>query len=172
MTIPKELVQHLWKWESTKYHETPGDPGGPTKFGICQRSYPHIDIYNLTEEQAVEIYFNDYWLAGACDTLPFPVAILVFDGNVNQGVKRSHKALQKAVGAYEDGVIGPKTLACVNAVALCSLPQLLKDVAAARASAYATVNGELVERFSYGWYRRLFECYEIATYRMLELEGC
>ena len=41
--------------------DNPKDPGGLTKFGISQRSYPDIDIRNLTLDQAKAIYLRDFW---------------------------------------------------------------------------------------------------------------
>ena len=32
------------------YVNDPSDPGGETKFGIAKRSYPHVDIRNLTRD--------------------------------------------------------------------------------------------------------------------------
>ena len=40
--------------------DNPKDPGGLTKWGISQRSYPHLDIRNLKVEEAVEIYKRDF----------------------------------------------------------------------------------------------------------------
>ena len=31
-----------------------------TKFGISKKSYPNIDISNLTEEEAIQIYYEDF----------------------------------------------------------------------------------------------------------------
>jgi len=42
------------------YVNDPRDPGGETKYGISKRAYPGLDIKNLTEEQAKEIYRQDY----------------------------------------------------------------------------------------------------------------
>ena len=39
----------------------PKDPGGVTKFGISQRSYPALDIRALTLDDAKTIYQRDYW---------------------------------------------------------------------------------------------------------------
>ena len=38
------------------YVNDPDDPGGETKYGISKRSYPALDIKNLTVEQATAIY--------------------------------------------------------------------------------------------------------------------
>jgi len=46
-----EIIPWLFKWEGTYYEDDKDDPGGATKFGIDQRSHPHVDIRNLTAEQ-------------------------------------------------------------------------------------------------------------------------
>ena len=38
------------------YVNDPRDPGGETKYGIAKRSYPGVDIRNLTRAQAVGIW--------------------------------------------------------------------------------------------------------------------
>jgi lysozyme family protein len=48
----------------------PADPGGLTNYGISQRAYPGVDIAKLTKEEAIAIYYRDYWLAAKCDKLP------------------------------------------------------------------------------------------------------
>ncbi|MGO9020046.1 MAG: glycosyl hydrolase 108 family protein [Syntrophobacteraceae bacterium] len=57
-------------WEGTTYTETPGDAGGGTKFGISSKSYPNVDIKDLTRDQAVGIYYHDFWLKGGIDKIP------------------------------------------------------------------------------------------------------
>ncbi len=86
-----------------------------TKFGISSASYPDVDIADLTLEQAGQIYRRDYWDRIAGDALPPPLALLVFDAAVNSGVGRAARWLQATVGAEQDGMIGPLTLAAVHA---------------------------------------------------------
>lgn len=97
------------------YVNDPLDPGGETKFGVSKRAYPDVDIAALTMADAQAIYFRDYWLKIAGDSLPVELAFLVFDAAVNSGVSRAVKWLQATAHVIEDGVIGPKTLAAVNA---------------------------------------------------------
>jgi lysozyme family protein len=68
------------------YVNDPADPGGETKFGISKRSYPDLEIRNLTAEQAKEIYRRDYWEKAGCNGLPWPLDVITFDCAVNQGV--------------------------------------------------------------------------------------
>ena len=47
--------------EEGGYVNNPADPGGMTKYGISKRSYPNLDIANLTIDQAKAIYERDFW---------------------------------------------------------------------------------------------------------------
>jgi len=98
------------------YVNDPNDPGGATNFGISQRSYPSVSIANLTADEAAQIYYTDYWLAGKCDAIPFPLCSYHFDTCVNQGVSAANQILQQTVGVTVDGTVGPKTLAAVAAL--------------------------------------------------------
>lgn len=94
------------------YSNDPHDPGGETKYGISKKSYPNLDIKNLTDQQAREIYKKDYWEACNCDELPTSFAIGTFDCAVNQGVGKAKRILQIALDMENiDGIIGPKTIA-------------------------------------------------------------
>jgi lysozyme family protein len=71
------------------YVEHPSDPGGATKYGISQRSYPHLDIYNLTRAEAIEIYRRDYWQPVIDRVTDRRMQIMVFDSAINHGVGRA-----------------------------------------------------------------------------------
>ena len=92
------------------------DPGGLTKYGISQRSYPSVDIANITLDEAKAIYQRDYWDRAQCDRLPPGIAFDVFDTAVNSGIGQAIRFLQRAVGVADDGVIGPMTLAAISRV--------------------------------------------------------
>ena len=91
-----------------------GDPGGETKFGISRRAYPNLDIKNLTIEQAADIYIRDYLAPLKADKLPGSVTFQLLDFAINSGVDRAVVCLQRAVGAVEDGRMGPATIAAVK----------------------------------------------------------
>jgi lysozyme family protein len=57
-----------------------------TKYGISAASYPNLDIINLTQEQANEIYRRDYWQASGADKQPWPLCLLMMDTAVLHGV--------------------------------------------------------------------------------------
>ena len=82
--------KHEGGWANDK-----ADPGGETKYGISQKAYPDLDIKNLTREQAMNLYFKDYWLAAGCDKMLLPMAICVFDTAVNCGVRRAKDWLEE-----------------------------------------------------------------------------
>ena len=92
------------------YTSNPKDPGGETKFGISKRSYPAVDIADLTVDDAKAIYKRDFWDRAQCDRLPPDLAFQVFDGAVNSGIGNSIRWLQEAAGVAVDGVVGPLTL--------------------------------------------------------------
>lgn len=67
----------------------PLDKGGPSKYGISQNAYPHLDIKNLTVEQAKDIYYADYWLKARCYLHDYPKNLCLFDIAVISGVGRA-----------------------------------------------------------------------------------
>lgn len=108
-----KFFNRLMKYEGG-YVNDPDDPGGETKFGISKRAYPDEDIANLSEGRAMQIYYEDYYKKVNADKLPERIAWQVFDFGVNAGVARSARMIQRLVGAYPDGKIGPITIALVN----------------------------------------------------------
>ena len=99
-------------WTGGKVGE--GDFKG-TKYGISAAAYPHLDIINLTLEQAKTIARQDYWEPVRGDELPPANAHALFDCAYNQGVGTSIKLFQKALGVTPDGVFGEQTMAAFKA---------------------------------------------------------
>ena len=120
-----------------------------TKFGISAAAYPGLDIASLTLEDAKAIYARDYWAPIAGDKLPPALAMLVFDAAVNDGVAEASRWLQAAVGVATDGVIGPLTLAALEA----RREDLLGLCARFQAARLAALPGE--PRFLAGWRLRI-----------------
>lgn len=98
------------------YVNNPADPGGETNWGISKRSYPDVDIRNLTRDQAKEIYRRDFWDRIHGVSLPPGVAFQVFDFAVNSGISTAIRYLQKAAGVADDGYWGPVTQQAVAAM--------------------------------------------------------
>jgi lysozyme family protein len=87
------------------------DPGGETNWGISKRSYPNVDIANLTRDDAKVIYKRDFW--DACGAmLDGAVQFQVFDAAVNHGISTAIRLLQRAVGVADDGHWGLHSQSC------------------------------------------------------------
>lgn len=98
------------------------DAGGLTKYGISKKAHPDVDIANLTLAEAKEIYRREYWASQRYSEIADQrVATKIFDMAVNMGFKRAHIIAQAQVGVREDGVLGPQSIASLNA----EPPQLL-----------------------------------------------
>lgn len=95
------------------YVNNPKDPGGETKWGISKRSYPRVNIRALTREQAMEIYYTDFWMHSRAALMPPAVAFQVLDLAVNSGTHRAILMLQKIAGVKQDGIWGPITQAAL-----------------------------------------------------------
>lgn len=133
----------------------PDDTGGLTKYGISKRSYPALDIANLSKADAADIYFADFWQPAGCESLPQGVAECVFDFAVTSSVRRSVRALQQAAGVAIDGVVGPVTMQAVAGAA---------DLIAARFTlirmayyADLAIKQKKNQKFLAGWIRRSAE---------------
>lgn len=109
-----EYFEWLIPWEGSAYENVSGDPGGPTKYGIDQRSHPTVNIRALTKEKAREIYRSDYWDPIAGDQLQPRTAWAVMDCAVNCGRMQAVKWLQRALDVTADGRLGPVTLAAAS----------------------------------------------------------
>ena len=150
--------------EEAGYTANPADPGNwtggrcgggrcaGTKFGISAAAYPALDIVSLTLEDAQAIYRRDYWEKIEAASLPPPLALLVFDAAVNNGVGRAVRWLQQAVGVEADGVIGSATLSAI-ASRDGSGADLLAEYQAQRMTFMAGLS--TWRTFGLGWARRL-----------------
>lgn len=97
------------------YVNDPNDPGGETNFGISKRAHPEVDIANLTATKAAEIYKRDYWKRVRGDDLPDCTALALLDWTVHSG-DHAVRAAQTRVGTLRDGILGPVTLAAIQAM--------------------------------------------------------
>jgi len=95
----EKAMKFILKWEGG-YVNDPADPGGETRYGISKNAHPDVDIRNLTEEGAKEIYLRDYWKPADCPSMKWPLCLVVFDTAVNMGVGRAKRLLEKAEGDW------------------------------------------------------------------------
>ena len=136
------------------YVNDPTDPGGETKYGISKRSYPNLNIANLTVEDAQGIYWTDFWLKLGCDKLNIGLDEFVFDFGVNSGVDHVARKLQAACGALPDGVVGPNTIAAVKRTGDSTVFRLLF---VERAITYASAPPVQFQKYCHGWFARLHD---------------
>ena len=151
--------------EEGGYTANPADPGNwtggacgrgecrGTRYGVSAAAYPGVAIATLTLDGAREIFRRDYWDLVAGDSLPPPLALLVFDAAVNNGVGRAVRWLQAAAGIPPDGTMGPRTLAAVAAKAGGGMAELLAEFQAQRLLFMAGL--PTWRTFGLGWARRL-----------------
>ena len=160
------------------FQNSPADPGNwtggavgsgecrGTNLGISAAAYPDCDIAALTPEGAQAIYRPDYWVKAGCDQMVPPLALLVFDAAVNNGVSRSVQWVQLAVGAAEDGAFGPETLRLLREAAqLHGWPHICAEALARRMNFMAQLPNW--RTFGLGWARRLANL----PWQSMRLEG-
>jgi len=136
------------------YVDDPSDAGGETKFGISKRSYPDVDIKNLTVDDAKAIYKKDYWDKLKADEIASQkVAFELFDTAVNMGVRTASKLIQGCSGAFVDGIIGSQSLESINSI---DEELLLLRFKLARVSRYVYLvkKRPANKNFLFGWINR------------------
>lgn len=152
------------------YVDNPKDAGGPTAWGISQRVYPFLDIKHLTRDQAVAIYYRDYWLGWGFDRLPASISSKIFDLAILMGEREAVRCLQRACRACgrpitADGVIGPETETTTRGIEEGVVPSMLISplLAAVRSEAagyfVAAAAAELPDHdgeFLQGWLNRAY----------------
>lgn len=108
------------------YSDDPKDPGNwtggkvgvgllkGTKYGIAANTYGHLDIKNLTVDQAKAIYLADFWdIIGKSHAA---VKFQLFDAAVNHGMPNAIRILQRAVKVADDGAWGKVSQAALDAM--------------------------------------------------------
>lgn len=122
-----EQAFHIVVGEEGGFSANPKDPGNwttgvcgrgtcrGTKYGISASAHPGIDVAGLSIEQARTLYQTSYWTDIAGDSLPPPLALLVFDAAVNCGSEKAIRWLQTALDCAPDGMMGPATIAAAQA---------------------------------------------------------
>jgi lysozyme family protein len=90
--IMNKILQH-----EGGYVNDPDDLGGETKYGISKRSYPNVDIKNLTRSQAIEIYKRDFYIPLEIDKFTnINLAVHYIDMAVNAGKTNAKNLLDEA----------------------------------------------------------------------------
>lgn len=143
--------------------DNPADHGGPTNFGITQRTWdaycaaiglPLSSVDDITRDEAAAVYRWGYWGPGHCEELPLKLGICHFDWCVNHGVYGAAFTLQAALGVAQDGIIGPITL---TAAAKCDVWPTVTKYLALREDWYQqdVAQNPSQQVFLYGWLNRV-----------------
>ena len=146
------LLEHEGGYVNSKH-----DRGGMTNLGVTKRVYDEWigresteqEMRDLTPDDVAPIYKKNYWDRVKGDQLPSGVDWCAFDWAVNSGSGRPAKAIQRAVGATQDGAIGNQTLGLVAE----KDPKFIIDyVYTVRQSFYESLDD--FKHFGRGWSRR------------------
>ena len=146
------LLEHEGGYVNSKH-----DRGGMTNLGVTKRVYDdwigrestEQEMRDLTPDDVAPIYKKNYWDRVKGDQLPSGVDWCAFDWAVNSGSGRPAKAIQRAVGATQDGAIGNQTLGLVAE----KDPKFIIDyVYTVRQAFYESLDD--YKHFGRGWSRR------------------
>lgn len=111
MTSPEFDKCHIVTaaWEGG-WSDHADDPGGKTMFGVTEATWHAwlkkkgrklIPVRTITRTQALELYFEEYWLVCGADKLATGVNLAVYDASVNSGVSRGRKWLLASIGGTD-----------------------------------------------------------------------
>ncbi len=175
----KYIAELLIREGGEKYTDRAADRGGPTRWGVTEKTARQFGykgrMQELPLEVAVSIYALCYWRPQMIDDVSViseSLAICMFDFGVNSGVSRSIRTLQRLLnvlnngGLYyedlvEDGLIGAKTLVALKAFSEKrggeGVDILVRAFNASRIAFCVTLsaNDESQEANTYGWLSRV-----------------
>lgn len=167
------------------YANIPGDKGGETYAGIARNYHPswpgwtYIDFVKKTKgviknntkfpdvQYQVDQFYNDWWNAKRFGEINSQdVANLLFDYNVHSS-SLAIKAIQRLVNVNPDGVIGPGTLAAINASDPAKLHEALKAERTTLLTRLSSQPGQ--EQFREGWLARMAKFPTLGTTATISL---
>jgi len=145
------------------------DPaGGLTNYGITQstldnyrkqKKMPAKSVKDLTTEDVINLYKDEFYKKPKINKLPPGVSSLVFDHGVNSGPANAIKALQGIIGSRPDGIIGPKTITKTNDfIKKNGVKKIIEQLLNVREENYKNLveqNPELNAQFANGWQNRI-----------------
>jgi lysozyme family protein len=131
------------------YVNDPADPGGETHWGICRRSYPTLDIKNLTRDGAKALYEHDFWNPVASNVNDSALVFQMLDAAINHGMDNATRFLQRALDVADDGHFGPASTAALKRADIKDVHLLFM---AERFEFWAKLNK--FDNFGRGWVRR------------------
>ena len=153
----KIFIPVILKHEGGWVHDS-DDLGGETNMGITEKRYPGLDIGKITELEAKELYYKDFYkpmnLFYIKDDL---LALHVFDMGINAGRQTAIKLLQEILeGCESDGVIGPVTAQAISYADITT--DLVEAYKAKRIEYYYKVSKRRNnKKFLNGWINRVYK---------------
>jgi lysozyme family protein len=125
----QKLIDKVIEREGDEYTDRKADRGGPTKYGITQKTLsawrgvavPKDAVKNLSREEACQIYEAFYLHRPGYTQITDPNLLeLVFDFAVNSGPANANRCLQQCLNKLGktnlkiDGVMGPLSWSAFN----------------------------------------------------------
>jgi lysozyme family protein len=124
----KLALEYLFKNEGDSYVDNPSDSGGPTKYGVTQKSYSAFvgrfvsdeEMKNLTPENVFQFYEKEYWRPLWGERInECSIIVALFDTAVLYGAHTAIKLTQKTINqcglsVSVDGFMGEITLELLN----------------------------------------------------------
>jgi lysozyme family protein len=162
--FPELIKRIIEQYEGITASCDEGDPGGWTKYGICQEdinpatgdNFTEQGIKELTIDNAIDIYRETYWKVLGCAQMPKGIAIEVLDFGINAGDFVAIRKLQRLIYCQViDGIWGAKTLNDLKYfLSKHSLKELVNDYALGREIYYRSLARNGMSRFLNGWLNR------------------
>lgn len=167
------------------FSDDPADSGGPTRWGVSlawlrkaglldldhdgrpdgdvngDGAVDAEDVRVLPRDHAIRLYRLHWWDALGYARITDPaIAAKTFDLAVNMGAAAAHRCLQRALRAAwfpvaDDGQLGPKSLAAINAADPRSLMPAFKSEAAGHYRVLIAARPVLAT-FENGWLNRAY----------------
>ena len=161
--LPHEEAFARGHWGDENYvitENVDGDSGGLTKYGIDQASHPHVDIAGLTKDEAITIYYGE-WQKHNLDALPDKLAIAAFDvwvngGHANYWLQSAYNCVENSKDFLrEDGVLGPISIAALNACTPAEIDSILAQFIGERDARFEQLaRPPSMAKFLAGWKQR------------------
>lgn len=122
-----EIAAAVVKIHEGGFANNENDSGGATNWGISTPVYSAWlgrpatvdDVRMMPYSVAKKIYAQNYWAVIKGDSITSQDLATVFmDLSVLRGVNAATKAMQKVLGLKQDGIIGPVSMAAINATSV------------------------------------------------------
>lgn len=154
----------LRRWEGNSFVCDPDDYGGATNSGVTLATFRKTfgrnktveDLKNMTETQWRAVMKGEFWDRCKADQIKNQsVAEIFVDWCINSGIGKI-KFVQHFVGVDQDGIVGPKTIAAINAADQRALHRRIKMTRARRFLDQIDGNTSQMKFFN-GWFNRLID---------------